>query len=252
MDKKEYLRKLSLNVRWRLSAEEAAEVLSDYSELLSRRPDDHNGSLLQALGAPAKAAALLTPPRAYRCWLAAFGTMVLCLLAPLFLLVTRRYQAEPAFLTGCLLIGALLSLLWFRPRFEAVKPPLPKGLLPGLGLLLLLAACSGAILYGLASGAWQSIPAGLYGRIGHGTLRLTGFAAAAAALCGIVKARMAERRWRALYVMGLAVLLESVLVLSLLAGMDMSICAPDWWVAYAARWCILGGVGLAATGASLC
>ena len=68
---------------------------------------------------------------------------------------------------------------------------------------------------------------------------------------GLVKARMSDYRWRALYVMGLLVLAECVLATAVLVSMDLRV-SSDWWVSYGVRLSLLGLVGLAGVGASLC
>lgn len=258
MDKQTYFARFSRIVRWRLPEKEAKDVLSDYTELLSQRLDEANGTLIQDLGTPANAAALLSEPKSYRRWLTVFITMAFCLLIPFILLLRAKFYSDPLFLMWIVYsIGVITSTLWFSPRSREPKTAYPKKLLPSLLLpslllLLLLLVCSGVILGGLAAGIWESISAGLYGTIARWVLWLTGSAAAAAAAYGLVKARMADRRWRALYILGLTALIECVLVLALITSIDLTICLPDWWKPYVGQWIILGGSGLFVTGVSLC
>lgn len=253
MDKKTYFDRFSRIVRWRLPEKEAKDILCDYTELLSQRSGEADTTLIQDLGTPAQAAALLTEPKAYRRWLVVFTTMALCLLVPFILLQRNGFQKDPStFMWIIYSLGAVTASVWFRPRSREPKTAFPKKLLSSLLLLLLIVVCSGVILGGLAMSIWEILPAGLYGTAAGWILRLTGCAAAAAGAYGLVKARTDDRRWRALYVLGLTALIECAFVLALLAGMDTSTYAPDWWVPYVTRWIILGGSGLFVTGASLC
>lgn len=72
MDQQTYLKTLSYVLRWRLPKPEADEVLADYEEMFSQRPED-DGRFIGGLGGPFQAARLFTEPKAYRRWLAAFG-----------------------------------------------------------------------------------------------------------------------------------------------------------------------------------
>ena len=56
MDKQTYLKKFSYAVRWRLSKQEADEVLADYEELFSQAPREDDDLVIQKLGAPSPAA----------------------------------------------------------------------------------------------------------------------------------------------------------------------------------------------------
>lgn len=252
MDKQAYYDRFSRHVRWRLPEKEAKDVLSDYKELLSQRSDEADATLIQDLGTPAKAAALLTEPRAYRRWLAVFTTMAFCLLIPFILLQRNGFPKEPPVFMWIIYLLGGISTIWFLPRSREPKKAYPKKLLPGLLLLVLFVICSGIVLRGLAMGVWEIIPAGLYGTVAGWTLRLTGSAAAAAGAYGLVKARMDDRRWCALYVLGLTALIECVLVLALLTGMDITACTSDWWKPYVVHWIFVGGSGLFVTGVSLC
>ena len=252
MDKRTYFDRFSRIVRWRLPEKEAKEVLSDYAELLSQRSDEADATLLQDLGTPAQAAAMLTEPCAYRRWLAVFTSMALCLLIPFILLLRNGFQKEPLVFMWIIYSAGVILSTRFLPRSREPRRAYPKKLLPSLLFLLLIVVCSGVILGGLVAGIWELIPAGLYGTISGWTLRLTGGIAAATGVYGLFKARMDDRRWCALYLLGLVALIECVLVLSLLTSMDISICAPGWWKPYVGQWIILGSSGLFVTGVSLC
>lgn len=254
MDQQVYLKKLSYAVRWRLPKPEADEILADYEEIFSERPAEAEELFIGEQGGPLHAARLFTEPKVYRRWLVVFGCMAFCLLWPEFLLLRARFYRYPSVTMFLLLgIGTSAALIWFRPRRgERGRLPFPKGLCPMLvGLLLLFAAAEG-VLAGLASGIWESLPPAWYGTLAYRTMSLAGTAAAALGLFGLVKARISDRRWRALYVMGLMILAECVLVIAVLVSMDISTASDSWWASYTGIMAGIGLMGLAGAGVSLC
>ena len=60
------------------------------------------------------------------------------------------------------------------------------------------------------------------------------------------------RRWRALYIMGLMVLVECVLVIANLVSMDLGSLSSGWWVSRAVSLSAIDLAGLAGAGVSLC
>lgn len=253
MNQQTYLKKFSCALRWRLPKPEADEVLADYEEIFSQRPSKSDDLLIQELGEPIQAARLLTEPKGYRRWLAAFGLMAFCLLLPEFLLLRARFDQYPAVRMFLLLAsGTAASLVWFQPqRGEGGKLPFPKGLFLMLACLLVILAAAAVLLAGLAAGVWENLPPALYGTVAYRTMTLAGTAGAVLGLFGLVKARISDRRWRALYVMGLMVLAECVLVIAVLVSMNLCV-SPDWWGSYAESMGLIGLFGFAGTGVALC
>lgn len=253
MNKRTYLKKLSRSVRWRLSEQEAREVLADYEEILAEKPTELDEAALRELGDPTAAAAMLTNQSMYRRWLAAFSAMAFCILMPWLLLSRRAFYHEPTiFVWGAFLVGAGLALLRFRFQRGRERQKCPKELLLWVGVLLVVSTVSGLVLCGLVFELWDMLPDKLYGVTACWALWISGSVAAFAGMLGLVKARLSNRRWCALYILALVVLLECVSVLALLTGMDTSTVVANWWVPYVTRWAILAGAGLLATGVSLC
>lgn len=252
-----YLQRLTWAARWRLPAAEAGEVVSDYAELLEgdRRTYEEQ---CRALGTPRDAVRLLSTGWTYRRWLAVFAALALCLLLPLLWMygLSYRYQLSRGAYLFFLLPGVVLSLIWFRwmggksgtvPR----RLPVLLGLTALLGLLVALMAVpafSPRLLEPLAS----VIPARWLGRVYHLALCTIGLLAAAAGLAGLVLARLEDRRWISLYVLGLTVLLLAFVLYSLLSSMDLSALNEDWQGPYRMRMVQAGILGLAGTGVSLC
>lgn len=253
MDKETYLRRFSRMARWGLKKSEAAEAIDDYTQLLSQRGEESEGTLERELGSPAHAARLLVEPGSYHRWLAVFGGMLCCLLLAEFLLLWGSFRQYPFLpMLILLILGSGAALLWFRRREEGEEHKLPHGLVPALAVVLLAFAGACVMLWMLASGVWQSLPAPYYGLTARWALRIAGTVGAAAGILGLVKARTTHRRWRAVYILGLTSVAACVLVGAILTSMSLDTAAPNWWVSYALRLGAVGAVGLTATGVSLC
>lgn len=249
MDRHTYMRAFTRQVRWRLPKPEADGVLADYKELLCQRPVDQDVGLVQDLGSPSQAARLLTERKPYYRWLVLFCGMVFCLLLPtVMLLRTAFFQSSAIPMALLLLLGMGASLAQFHPHPGTRKAPIPKALLVSLLVLLAGLAAVGWILGCLMSGAWTHWPLAWYGVAAHWTLSLAGIAGAVCGVLGLVGARVADRRWSALYILGLTVLVVCVMIHAFL----VSLVTTDLWTPYAVRWGVMGAVGLIGTGVSLC
>lgn len=252
MDPEVYRKKFACAVRWRLRRSEADEVLADYEEIFAQREKEGDDALLEEFGPPLQAARVLTDKKEYRRWLAAFGVMVLSLLLCEFMLLRVSTAQYPAAVPLVLYaVGLLTALNWFRPhRKERKKLPLPKGLLPvlvGLGAISVVCA---VVLAGLFTQAWASLPLEWYGPIVQWTMEIAGVIASLAGLVGVVKARMSDHRWSAVYVMALLMVTECLLVLAVLGSVFSF--SPAWWVPWAVQAAVVGLVGLVGVGVSLC
>ena len=254
MDKQTYLKKFSLAVHWRLPKTEADEVLADYDEMICQYYKENEDIPIQEIGEPAQAAKLLSAPKTYYGWLIAFGVMAFCLLLSEFLLLRANFSHYPSVQVYTLFIlGAAVSLIWFRfRRGEERKSPFPKKLLPMLLGLLMIVVVAAVIMAGLIIQAWKFIPPVLYGRVACETLLLAGTFATILGLFGLVQARLSDRRWCSLYVMGLTGLTECVLVLALLSSPTLGASTSAWLIPYTYNLGIIGIAGLLGAGVSLC
>lgn len=249
MDKHTYMRQFAWQVRWRLPKAEADGILADYEELLGQRLADQDADLVQDLGSPHQAARLLTERKPYYSWLILFCGMVCCLLLPtVMLLRTAFFQASTVSMALLLLLGMSACLVQFHPHPGIRKTPVPKALLFSLlGLIAVLAAV-GWMLGCLISGAWTHWPPEWYGMTAHWTLSLAGIVGAACGVLGLVRARISDRRWSALYILGLTVLVVCVMIHAFLGSLVIT----DLWTPYVVKWGVLGAVGFVGTGVSLC
>ena len=76
--------------------------------------------------------------------------------------------------------------------------------------------------------------------------------AAAAGLLGLLLARLKDRRWIALYVLGLAVVLLAFLLYGLMTSMSLDTAADNWQIPYVVRMAQAGVLGLIGMGVALC
>lgn len=255
MDKATYMRRFSWMARWGLTKPQAEEAIADYEEILSQRGEGREGALVEELGSPFHAAKLLIEPKAYFRWLGVLAVMLLSVLTSEILLLWGSFRGYP-FLLMCALqiLGLGTALLWSqgRKREEQKRGPVPKGLFLSLAGVLILAAAAGAVMWMLATVSWDGLPARYYGLTARWTLCIAGTVSAALGVFGLIKARVSDRRWCSLFILGLTVVVECVLVAAILTSMSLDTAAPDWWVSYTLRMGVVGAVGLAGAGVALC
>ena len=274
MDQELYLKRLSRAARWRLPWQEAEEVIGDYRELLG----DSGG---EDFGDPVEAVRLVARPGTYRRWLAVFGALcVLALAAPvsglynlpfdlgvvLFLPVLgdlwaffTRNEGFPVVLS---LLGMAMAWLWFRRH--GARPPERTALrrvCPLLAVELLFVAGAWALFCltaALEFSAADEILAFLEAwrpwslRVPRLIVVLGGPLCGGLGICGLVRARVEDRRWLAVYIWGLTAAGLCAAVLALFGSMSIDFTSPDWWVSYARLFLGLTAAGLLGTGWALC
>lgn len=255
MNKKQYLKRFTWSACWQLPPEEAGDVLADYRELVE---GSEEGELVKTLGKPYQAARLLRTNRTYFQWLAVFGVLMACALLPVLYLLGMKRMWHLARTGGLFLfffVGAiLLSLFWFRTRgFKGAHRP--KTLFPALLAVLLAGAAVSAFMFWLF---WYTlivynditvqVPA-QFAPVAIFSLRMLGVFSTLAGIFGLVKSRIEDRRWLALYILGFTVLFLCVSVYSLLTAMDNIL---DWIEPWRVQNVLLGIAGLVAAGAALC
>lgn len=250
--KMDYITRLSLAARWRMPPAEAEEFLADYREILEENPRPEE-ALFREIGRPWTAVRRAAADRSYGRWLAVFAALALCLLLPalctvlpgawwLFSGAFPGISVEIVFLA----VGLVLPLAWFQRR---EREPLPL-LLPVL-LLLLLALCAGVNWW-----VWRVLPglplaAGRVGSAARLAYELLGAAAALLGLFGLAAARVCNRRWRALYVLALAVAVLTCAVLMMLGSTSLE-GGGIQRSSYLCRFLLIAAAGLAGTGVALC
>ncbi len=260
---KQYLEKFSRSARWRLPPREAEEAIADYRELIFQERREES-RLVKELGEPVQAAHLLTDVRAYRRWLAVFGVLAF----GLFLLAKWCFTGRSSiyfvyydpwwYPVWVLAVGLALSLYWFR-RHGQKNGPLSKRLVLALAVVL-IAGCG--VMYGIwdVTGAviYEQVSEHRSGLIEQVRLVITammyvGTLSAAAALAGLVLAKCNDRRWLALYILGVTVAAMIGFVTFNFKGMNLDYPPVELMRVYLfARLIPIGAAGLIGTGVALC
>ena len=241
-----YMNRLRRAARWMLPPEDASEVIADYADMAAGRTDEE---LLRDMGEPAQAVRQTADEKAYRLWLIFFAAMALCAVLPGAFGLHGSRRAPYAVLP---LAGALLSAWYWRAKQAGTEAALPKGLLPALSALLGVTAAVQGFLWWIIRYPFRSqpFPTQLYGWSWY----MDGFCLLLIPVCivGLVRARMADRRWRALYVLGLTALALTLTLLKALKGLNLDYCNPAELSPYLTAWYVTAAVGLCLTGWSLC
>lgn len=251
-----YLKRLELAARQRLPPEAAAEATEDYREMLAEQQAERPEEGPECRwGSPSQAVRLLDRPGQYRRWLIAFGLMAACLVWPACQLVGPEQRPN---ISACLaVLGAAVSLAWFGWQGKRSEGKPPRAIWALLCCQLLLAGLGAGALY-LGAYRWIDLAeAGLLapewvGRALGLALTLTGAGSAALGLLGLTLARLADRRWRALYILGLTILALCLLALSVLRSMSLDSSIPGWQRPYLIRAAATALAGFCAAGAGLC
>ena len=151
-------------------------------------------------------------------------------------------------------LGAAVSLAWFGWQGKRSEDKPPRAIWALLCCQLLLAGLGAGALY-LGAYRWLDLAeAGLLApeRVGRAlglALTLTG---AGSAALGLTLARLEDRRWRALYILGLTILALCLLALSVLRSMSLDSSIPGWQRPYLIRAALTALAGFCAAGAGLC
>ena len=278
---KSWLDRLSAAARWRLGVKEAGEVIADYREIVGDPPRSEE-ELVRELGKPLDAVKPLTDQKAYRIWLAVFAALALCLalpgLSPLpggfyylwhWLFVNRPFGCQLG--AVLVLLGVAGAVIWFRREGHKEKT-MPRG----IPILLAVLTVWLALVLG-ASWAWLHDPLGFAEMWGEMPVRVLwrdlgwsvyrsvallgdalewggGLGMSVVGILALVKARTEDRRWAAVYVLALTVMLVSMKQLAVLTDMNPPMPGHEWAVlsGYFYRWVAMAAVGLVGTGAALC
>ena len=236
--KQDYMARLERWAKWMLTPQEADDVLGDYRDIAA------DPELRRELGRPREVIKPLVQKKQYRAWLAAFAVMAVGILAsgisptfigyPLWRLLFDGWVEHPygAYLAA---LGVVLALVWFR--WQGHKDGrLPKAIPILLAVFLV---CIGAVLLfcWTCSRDFDSFLEA-WGRmklwIGPNEDASRSFYLSRMAMCygspilaflgvyGLVKARMGDRRWAAVYVLAATAMLTALLVLDWTGRMDLT------------------------------
>ena len=244
--KKDYMTRLERAARWRLPPQEAEDVIADYREMVGDPPRSEE-ELLRDLGKPRDAVRPLTPKWPYRIWLAVFAFLSFCILSLGLSGVGFGWRIWRLYFEGYLdgtknyfsyvvvVTGAVVALMWFHQQGRKAAR-LPKAI-PTL-LAVLLVCCGGIILYcwGFSRDfygfldVWGTMPTPIGPNAGEPMsvslflpLDVMLYGSAFLSLAGVVwlvKARTADRRWAAVYILALAAMLAALNIVALTHSMN--------------------------------
>lgn len=263
LTREQYLKKFSRAARWRLPPQESEEAIADYRELVFQAERDES-KLVEELGEPVQAAHLLTDVKTYRRWLKMFAVLAF----GLFLLAKWAFMAHSSihfsfaeqwwYPVWVMVVGLVLSLYWFR-RHGQKNGAISKWLVLALAVVL-IAGCG--VMYGI----WDVTGAVMYEQVSENSFRLiqqvrlvltammyVGTLSALAALAGLVLAKCYDRRWLALYILGVTVAAMIGFVIFNFKGLNLDYPTADVIQSYLfARLIPIGAAGLIGTGVALC
>ena len=268
--KKDYMAGLEGWARWMLPRREAEEVIADYRELAG------DPELSRGLARPRDAVRPLADKKAYRAWLAVFVVMAACLLIPgvsplpggPYPVWFSLFNSDGSLIPGVpmylyfMAVGIATAMIWFRPRPEEPKAPLPRAVSVILAAELVLLAAVWWMSWQIAlypdsvftdQAFWLPVLVyvGPLTYASHILAILLGWSSIPLTVLGIaalVKARTRDRRWRAVYVMGLTLMMMAFCVLSAFTSMDWNAA----WALPLPSSVEITAIGLLGTGASLC
>lgn len=262
--RRDYLSRLSLAARWYLPPAEVAEVLEDYREIVAGRSEEE---LRRDLGTPRAAMKQLAQPKAYRRWLAVFTFLLAIVVLPTADEVVSELSQYLYHLWGITLflngftwtsffaelslpIGAAVSLVWFQRNGQRGRR-LPKGMVSFFILVLAEMAWVWFIAWAVLTLRFELIDFLFPGpRVIHLTLAVDILLAGLTGVIGLIKARLEDQRWRAVYVWGLTGVVLNIFLWKLVTSMNL---VDGYWQGpYWIRIAVITLLGLLGTGVSLC
>lgn len=264
--RRDYFSRLSLAARWYLPPAEAAEVLEDYREIVAGRSEEE---LRREVGSPRETVRRLAQPKAYRRWLMVFAVLTVCMVLPsvdavlseISWQLIRLFQIwllpggiaqTSRYAEWMLPLGTVLALAWFRHNGRKERA-LSKWLAPLLVFLLLGIAWVSFLAWTVFAEQWDLLNSLLPEN--HWLMRFSIGACALAAgvvgMLGLVKARLTDRRWLAVYILGLTGAVACVFVWKLFSSMSPDF-SPGWQMPLVMRYAFITLLGLLGTGVSLC
>lgn len=263
MTREQYLKKFSRAARWRLPPRESEDAIADYRELIFREERDES-RLAEELGEPVQAAHLLTDVKTYRRWLKVFAVLAFGVL----LLAKWAFMGHTSFYFSfaerwwypvwVMAVGLALSLYWFR-RHGQKNGTISKWLVLAL-VVVLIAGCG--VMYGI----WDVTGAVMYEQVSENGWKLiqqvhlvvtammyVGTLSALAAFAGLVLAKCYDRRWLALYILGVTAAAMIGFVTFNFKSLNLDYPTADVIQSYLfTRLIPIGAAGLIGTGVALC
>ena len=262
----DYFSRLRRAARWYLPPAEAAEVLEDYREIVARRSEEE---LRRDLGTPRAAMRQLAQPKAYRRWLAVFLVLSACVLLPAVDPILEEVSLT-VWLSGIshmfwgsegsiarfavppFPLAVVLALVWFQ-RNGGKGRALSKRTLPVFALVLLGMAWVWFLFWVILAERYDVVDF-LFPSMTWAVrliICLNILIAGAAGMTGLIKSRLEDRRWRAMYIWGLTGVVLNTFLWQILSSMSLD-GSDHWQLPYWIRLAFITAAGLLGTGVSLC
>lgn len=261
---KQYMKKFSRAVRWRLPPQESEDAIADYRELIFREERDES-KLVEELGDPVQAAHLLTDVKTYRRWLKIFAVLAF----GLFLLAKWAWMGWSSFYFSfadqwwypiwVMAVGLALSLYWFR-RHGQKNGAISKCLVLALVVVLVFGVGTMGWNWYVFDSSFLDGYAEVYSLVIPWQIILQreliingGVVCALIALAGLILAKCYDRRWLALYTLAVTVAALCCFIAFFCRGIDLSYAMRSSPQSYLfTRLIPIGAVGLIGTGVALC
>lgn len=218
-----YLHRLSRMAHWLLSPNEAAEVIADYTELLSTQKHS-DADLYRDFGTPYHAVWLVCPLKSYLRWLAVFIALSFLLLLPVVWVAgSFSLTSDASFVMTIQLAAAeILLLLWFRKyggkqKFSYAIPII-------LGIIMIIGFCEAGFLWYLQKmilSAAQTQSFIWIGSATHISLKIIVILCGILGIYGLINARFHDRRWCAVYIASFTIIALCITVLQILTSMNL-------------------------------
>lgn len=245
-----YLKRLSRMAYWQLSREEASNVLKDYQGIFEQK--SFNGEDLTCeLDTPYQVIKRLRNTKQYFIWMSVFSVMAICALSMTVSLLFREYYLW--IIAGLYILGEGLSIVYFRVTdCERLYTPCPKGLLLLMSAELILAFAVLSVAGMIDFNREMLLPVRdilgdeNVGRTISFLIQTIASILSALSIFGIYKAKVSDRRWRALYSFGITVIGVCNFISLTLQSTNLSSGQSPWFslIIILATGCVATGVSL--------
>lgn len=246
------LDRLSRAAYWQLSREEAADIINDYQEMFEEKLSSRDSCSCE-FDKPYRVIKCLRNNKQYFIWMSAFSAMIICLLLMSVCLLFREYYFW--MVVGLFIFGESLSIFYFQVADrERLYKPCPRGLLSLLfaELILALVVLSVAAMPYIGFNTEMVLPLkGILseenlGRTLTYIIQIITVIMIVLGVFSLYKAKISDRRWRALYGFGITVVGLCDFTSSNLQSVNLSNGQSPWFLLIVLL--VIGGI---ATGVSL-
>lgn len=217
MKRFEYLQKLSLAARWFLPHGEAVEIIEDYREMIA---EGKEGKAEERFGPPVKAVLKVAEPGKKWVWSLFFAGALVIHFFFIHWAKHHTYYSLAALTMAAVTVGLLLYLLGVGKLHNPFKG-LPKSILITLAAFVLFIILMFTPSYYLLRFYNNQYPWS-YGQSFFDFLYGCVIVFSLVSIGGIVLARLRDKRWRAVSILSLTIVIMTMYFLSGFSNMDPS------------------------------